>query len=145
MFQSDSYRQGPGPSNLDFKCQPRYSLVTKTTSPPCLRRSTSDTCRVAEEERLKGWGSFKQSTNRIQMSLINRMTSRPCVLKSISYTQRNDGIQEIKFTIDRGFFRVSKTKKFKLPLIRVFLPHTELVATSSNFILNIQNLICEWC
>merc|ERR1712156_636124 len=85
-------RQGPGPSNLASKCQPRYSLVTKTTSPPCLARNTSDSCRVAEEERLKGWGSFKQSTSRIQMSLINRMTSRPCVLKSISFTQRNDGI-----------------------------------------------------
>merc|ERR1712156_1061290 len=44
-------RQGPRPSNVASKCPPRYSLVTKLTSPPCLQRNTCDSCKDGKIER----------------------------------------------------------------------------------------------
>merc|ERR1712156_703822 len=78
-------RQGPGSSNLAFKCQPRYSLVTKTTSPPCLQRNTSDTCRDGKGKRGR---SLKENTNRIEIYLVTRKTSPPCLARNTSDTCR---------------------------------------------------------
>merc|ERR1712156_612445 len=79
-------RQGLGSSNLAFKCPPRYSLVTKTTSPRCLQRNTSDSCRG---EKMASYEEpLKESANRIQMSLVTRKTSPPCLWRNTSDTCR---------------------------------------------------------
>ena len=81
LFLSVSYRQGPSCSNLASKCPPRSSLVTRKTSPPCLQRNTSDSCKDGKGKRGR---SFKENTNRIEIYLVTKLTSPPCLQRNTS-------------------------------------------------------------